>query len=119
MMKALISYGLRFGSVAGFVYYSSELGIWGDSAQAEQLLKQGKQLLAPYAATVKQKIPLSDIQLPTTECASRTAKNYWNKGVVKSIEFLGKLPSTVKGAGSNAFTYISQQLENANTEEKN
>lgn len=55
------SYGLRFGSVAGFVYYSSELGIWGDSAQAEQLLKQGKQLLAPYAATVKQKIPLSDV----------------------------------------------------------
>lgn len=41
-------FGAKVGIVGGAVYYTSQVGLWGDSSKTEQLYKDLYKVTAPY-----------------------------------------------------------------------
>lgn len=41
-------FGVKVGIVGGAVYYTSQIGLWGDSSKTEQLYKDIYKVSAPY-----------------------------------------------------------------------
>ena len=46
-------FGVKAGIVGGSVYYTNELGLWGDSKQSEKAYKEICTFITPYIKDVK------------------------------------------------------------------
>lgn len=42
---------------------------------------------------------------------TRTAKQYWNRGVIATGDFLGSLPNTLTSWGTSFYHYVNGQFD--------
>ena len=49
-------------------------------------------------------------ELPKVSNMTRTAKQYWNRGVIVTGDFIGNLPSTLMSWGTNVYDYVNGQI---------
>ncbi|KAH8418244.1 hypothetical protein KR222_006784, partial [Zaprionus bogoriensis] len=83
---------VRSGLVAGTVYYTCKLGIWGDAAQSDKLYSAVKAQLCPYVQQAQAKLPFDVPKLPQVGEMRFLAKHYYNEGVKGSFRFVHMLP---------------------------
>ncbi|XP_043649252.1 MICOS complex subunit MIC13 homolog QIL1 [Drosophila teissieri] len=83
---------VRGGLVAGTVYYTQKVGIWGDSAQSDKLYNDIKSELRPHVQKLEKQLPFDVPQLPRTGEMRFLAKHYYNEGVKNTFRFIHMLP---------------------------
>jgi len=83
---------LRGGLLGGAVYYTRQVGIWGDSDQSDKLYNTVKSELSPYVEKAKKQLPFEVPQLPRTGEMRFLAKHYYNEGVKNTFRFIHMLP---------------------------
>lgn len=117
---------VRVGLCAGAVYYTKEVGIWGDSSQGEAALRklqnfQLNEVKSVLSADVADQLP--DLSLPEEVTDAATAvtnvvtdvnKNfysYYNRGVTSTLGGLQGLPDTVSQYGQQAVTAVQDMVK--------
>ncbi|XP_031834527.1 MICOS complex subunit MIC13 homolog QIL1 isoform X2 [Nomia melanderi] len=104
----LIRFTIKATIVGGVVYYTCQEGLWSKSTDTAELYKKLYTNIAPY---VKHNIPKDIIvefnRLPNIDCMVNCSKQYWNKGVMSSMEFISNLPSHIR----NGTTTVSETVQ--------
>merc|ERR1711890_143668 len=112
---------VRVGLCGVAVYYTKELGVWGDSAQGEATLRklqnfQLNEVKSVLSADIADQLP--DISLPeevtdaaatVTSVVTDVNKNfysYYNHGVASTMAGIQGLPDTVSQYGHQAVTAV-------------
>ncbi|XP_044312715.1 MICOS complex subunit MIC13 homolog QIL1 [Drosophila rhopaloa] len=83
---------VRSGLLAGTVYYTRKVGIWGDTDQTDKLYNNVKAALCPYVQKLEKQLPFEVPELPRTGEMRFLAKHYYNEGVKNSFRFIHMLP---------------------------
>uniref|UniRef100_A0A1B6CSR8 MICOS complex subunit MIC13 n=1 Tax=Clastoptera arizonana TaxID=38151 RepID=A0A1B6CSR8_9HEMI len=106
MAFKFIWFSTRAAAFGGAVYYTSNAGLWGDSSSTEKLFTEMYQFVAPYAKEVPIEVP----EIPKISNVSRIGKQYWNKGVIVTTDFLMELPSNTVTWANSASQYVLDQM---------
>lgn len=83
---------VRGGLVAGTVYYTCKVGIWGSPEQSDKLYNNVKAELCPYVKQAQAKLPFEVPKLPQAGEMRFLAKHYYNEGVKGTFRFVHMLP---------------------------
>ncbi|XP_014288168.1 MICOS complex subunit MIC13 homolog QIL1 [Halyomorpha halys] len=108
-MSGLLRVGTKFGILGGTVYFSSKMGVWGDSDHSVKVYKDLYSLIAPYMRDVPVEIP----ELPRITDMTSTAKTFWNSGVMKTGRFLLDLPGWTSNFVKENYKALSNQLNSS------
>ncbi|KAI8040974.1 MICOS complex subunit MIC13 homolog QIL1 [Drosophila gunungcola] len=88
----VVGFLVRGGLLAGIVYYTRKVGVWGDADETDKLYNTVKSELCPYVQKVQKQLPFEVPQLPNTGEMRFLAKHYYNEGVKSSFRFVHMLP---------------------------
>ncbi|KAM8710498.1 hypothetical protein ACLKA7_017162 [Drosophila subpalustris] len=88
----LIGLLVRGGLLAGTVYYTRKVGIWGNAEETDKLYNNVKSQLSPYVQQAQKKLPFEVPKLPRAGEMRFLAKHYYNEGVKSSFRFIHMLP---------------------------
>ncbi|RZC33670.1 hypothetical protein BDFB_005956 [Asbolus verrucosus] len=88
----MFRFSVKVGLAGGAVYYLNKEGVWKESNESLKAYDKLNTALEPYVAEVKKQIPFETPPIPSGDRASHVIKQYWNKGVVATFQFVGRLP---------------------------
>ncbi|XP_017071975.1 MICOS complex subunit MIC13 homolog QIL1 [Drosophila eugracilis] len=88
----VVGFLVRSGLVAGTVYYTQKVGVWGNTDQTDKLYNTVKSELCPYVKKLEKQLPFEVPQLPRTGEMRFLAKHYYNEGVKNTFHFIQMLP---------------------------
>lgn len=102
---------VKSGLAGGAIYYSKELGVWGDSNQSTKLYNCICKQMSPYTKQVSSKIPVELPYLPTTGEVRYLTKHYYNAGVKNTIHFVQMFPCYVGQYTSKGINAVKSALD--------
>lgn len=112
-------FSIKLGIPAGVGYASINYGIWGDSETTADLFNEIQSQVKPYVKPYIDQIPFEAPRLPKAGDVVSTGKILWNKGVMRTFEFLTEVPDLTWEYSAKGFSYtyqkINEQLEAAKT----
>ncbi|XP_022905661.1 uncharacterized protein [Onthophagus taurus] len=116
----LIGFGIKLVIAGGLIYWTYDMGLWGDSYQSEEIYLGLCETITPLICSCPPKPRnISDVcekeielmckpppretdgvcrKAPNTEVAAHNVKSTWNKLVVCTFDIITDFPSYVKAA---------------------
>lgn len=112
-------FSLKLGIPVAAAYATIDYGVWDDSETTTALFNQIQSQVKPYVKPYLDQIPFEAPTLPKAGDVVSTGKVMWNKGVLRTFEFLTEVPDLTWEYSVKGFNYtyekINEQLELAKT----
>lgn len=101
----------KTGITVGAIYYTRQLGVWGDCKQSEKLFNDLKAGICPKWRQFRQHISFKSPDVPPPSEVKYTIKQYTNDGIKGTFSFIQMIPTRLEKLIDDTKNTLNKSLD--------